>query len=75
MAAEKLRITYLQQQLELAQRAISVLSYSSKGVADFITTDKVVSIEQLSDAQQERLEALAARFARLSETLSSCGCH
>ncbi|MCF6281509.1 MAG: hypothetical protein L3J28_04730 [Candidatus Polarisedimenticolaceae bacterium] len=69
MAAEKLRIAYLQQQLALAQRAASALSYSSEGVSQFVTTDEMVPIEQLTDAQQERLEALAARFARLSDIL------
>ncbi len=69
MAAEKLRIAYLQQQLELAQRAVAALRYSSEGVSSFISTDEVISIDQLTDAQLERLEALAARFARLSDIL------
>lgn len=69
MAAEKRRVAYLQQQLALAQRAASALRYSSEGVSQFIAADETVPIEQLTNAQQERLEALAARFARLSDIL------
>jgi hypothetical protein len=53
----------------MAQRATSALSYSSEGVGNFISMDEVALIDQLTDAQLERLEALAARFARLSDIL------
>lgn len=66
MAAEHHRVAYLQQQFELAQRAASALSYSSEGVGSFVPSGEMILIERLPDAQQERLEALVARFARLS---------
>lgn len=62
---DELRRQYLEEQLLLAEKAAKALRFSydrTESVPD--TTDQAVAPEQA-----ERLEALAARFARLSDIL------
>ena len=69
MAPSNLELAYFQEQLIFTQKMEEVLHYSFKKVKPIIQLLETNVDAEISQEQAEMLEALTARFARLSDIL------
>jgi len=64
-----LKPAYMAEQLVLSEKAAAALKYSYARVSEFMPLVKSSSLDEIEPESLERLEALAARFARLADIL------
>ncbi len=64
-----LKQAYMAEQLLLSEKAAAALRYSCVRVSEFMPLPENSSLDEIESELLERLEALAARFARLADIL------
>ncbi len=64
-----LKQAYMAEQLVLSEKTAAALKYSYARVSEFMPLPKSSSLDEIEPESLERLEALAARFARLADIL------